>query len=77
MDRHFYYVVTYEERWKIFHQGTRIGSYDTKQLATDAGIDMAQGSGERGHPSELLVEGDDHRFSVQWTYGTDLYPRAA
>ena len=74
MERLKYYVVTYQDQWWVNFQSHRYGPYGTQAEAIEAAKKSARKSAEEGSPSQVLVQGRDGKFRVEWTYGDDPYP---
>ena len=74
MSRAQYFVVLHENQWKVKHDGKHYGPYRTQRDAIRAAIDAAHATDKRGIGSQVLVQGRDHRFRAEWTYGNDPYP---
>jgi hypothetical protein len=74
MDRRKYYVVLYQGEWWVNYDGERTGPYKTQALAMDAAKEAAKKSAGEGYPSQVLVQGRDNQWQVEWTYGDDPYP---
>ena len=74
MARHQYYVVKHENEWKIKYNGTHYGPYDTQRVAIRYAVDAAHKAGEKGDDAQVLVQGSDNKFRIEWTYGNDPYP---
>jgi hypothetical protein len=69
-----YFVLRHEDEWKIKHLGIHHGPYTTQRAAILTAIDAAHGSGLDGFQAQVLVQGKDHLFRAEWTYGRDPYP---
>ncbi len=66
-----YLVSSDGDAWKVVEEGgSRLRRHALKRLAILAAIDLAQAN----PPSQVLVQGRDGRFQVEWTYGLDPYP---
>lgn len=76
MARIQYFVVGYEDAWKISVDGEHEGPYATQAQAIRIAVDRAHRSGGTGHDAQVLVQGEDRRFRTEWTYGADPYPPA-
>lgn len=74
MARDRYFVVLAEGEWKISYNHTHYGPYRTQREAIMSAIDAAHRAGERGYEAQVLVQGTDHEFRPEWTYGNDPYP---
>jgi hypothetical protein len=74
MSRLQYVVVLHENQWKISFQGKHHGPYANQKVAIRAAVDAAHSSGENGHDAQVLIQGTDHKFRTEWTYGNDPYP---
>ncbi|RYF47849.1 MAG: DUF2188 domain-containing protein [Cytophagaceae bacterium] len=71
MARNQYFVVLHEGQWKISYNQKHYGPYDTQRGAIRAAVDAAHKS--KGD-SQVLIQGADHKFRTEWTYGSDPYP---
>ncbi|MEX0984907.1 MAG: DUF2188 domain-containing protein [Actinomycetota bacterium] len=70
-ERTRYLVSPDEDAWKVAEEGgRRFTRHALKRLAIRAAIDLAQ----TNPPSQVLIQGRDGRFQVEWTYGLDPYP---
>jgi hypothetical protein len=74
MARAHYYVVLHEGEWKIKLNGEHYGPYKTQREAIQVAVDVANKSGIQGHDAQVLVQGENHQFRTEWTYGHDPYP---
>lgn len=82
MARKQYVVIRHEGAWMIAFDGRHYGPYDNQAIAIRLAVDAAHGSGQNGHDAQVLVqelvetriEGGDHAFRTEWTYGQDPYP---
>jgi hypothetical protein len=74
MARAHYYVVLHEGEWKIKLDGTHYGPYKTQREAIQAAVATANKAGAQGHDAQVLVQGENHQFRTEWTYGHDPYP---
>lgn len=74
MTRRQYFVVLHDGEWKITFQGQHYGPYNTQADAIAAARQWARQSADQGYPSQVLVQGRDGLFRVEWTYGDDPYP---
>jgi hypothetical protein len=69
-----YLVVLHQGEWKISFEEKHYGPYRTQADAIRAAVDAAHRSGNSGHDSQVLVQGQNHQFRTEWTYGHDPYP---
>lgn len=74
MARARYFVVLHEGQWKIKFEDKRYGPYRTQRDAIHAAVDAAHGAGKQGHDAQVLVQGENHQFRTEWTYGHDPFP---
>lgn len=74
MARAQYFVVLDGGQWKIKHEGQHYGPYVSQKAAISVAVDTAHKAGQEGHDAQVLVQGEDHRFRTEWTYGHDPYP---
>lgn len=72
-----YAIIPHEGGWMINIDGKNYGPYTTQSAALRDAVDTAQKAGKGGFEAQVLVQQDDGRFHVEWTYGTDPYPPAA
>jgi hypothetical protein len=70
-----YFIVPHAGRWRIaFNQQVYGLVYASADLALRQAICWAQAQGERGHEAQVMVQDDESRWQVKWTYGTDPFP---
>jgi hypothetical protein len=74
MARAQYFVVLHENQWKIKHLEKHYGPYATQKAAIKVAVDTAHKAGQQGHDAQVLVQGENHLFRTEWTYGNDPYP---
>lgn len=74
MARLQYFVVLHDNQWKVSFQGQHYGPYATQAQAIEVARQWAKDSAARGQPSQVLVQGRDNEWRVEWTYGDDPYP---
>jgi len=74
MARYQYFVVFHEQEWKITFESKHYGPYATQALAIRAAIDAAHETAEKGNDAQVLVQGLNNQFRIEWTYGHDPYP---
>jgi len=74
MARAIYYVVLHQGQWKIKHNDKHYGPYSTQAEAIRIAVDTAKKAGENGYDAQVLVQGTNHQFRTEWTYGKDPYP---
>ena len=75
MTRKQYFVVFDQIGWNVRRAGDYIsGPYPTQKDAIGKAIDMAHADGKAGHDAQVIVQGDNHAFRTEWTYGHDPYP---
>lgn len=74
MPRLQYFVVFSGGQWWITFQGKHHGPYRTQEEAKAAAREAARKSADQGQPSQVLVQGRDNQFQVEWTYGNDPFP---
>jgi hypothetical protein len=74
MARAQYFVVFHQSQWKINFQREHYGPYRTQADAIRVAVDSAHESGRNGHDAQVLVQGRDNQFRIEWTYGHDPYP---
>jgi hypothetical protein len=74
MARAQYFVVLRNGEWKIKHQDVHYGPYGTQRKAVRVAVDTAHKAGGNGFDAQVLVQGQNHQFRIEWTYGHDPYP---
>ena len=72
-----YFVLSDNGEWTIKAGYRHTGPYDSKTAALCAAIDYAERDGQTGRDAQVLVQGEDRIFRVEWTYGRDPYPSKA
>ena len=72
-----YFVLNDDGHWKIKAGYRFTGPYDSQTEAMYAAIDYAEKDGQAGRAAEVLVQGEDRAYRVEWTYGRDPYPSKA
>jgi hypothetical protein len=68
MARQEFYVVLHRGEWKVRYGEEHFGA-TIKQA-----VDLAQAMGRAGQDAQVLVQGENHKWRVEWTYGHDPYP---
>jgi hypothetical protein len=76
MARAHYYVILNQGQWKIKYGDKHYGPYETQKAAIRTAVDAAHQAGVNGHDAQVLVQGQDHQFRTEWTYGHDPFPPA-
>lgn len=74
MARVQFFVVKHEGQWNVSCDGRHYGPYDTQREAIRVAVDAAHKTGGNGHDAQVLVQGENHAFRTEWTYGHDPYP---
>lgn len=75
MARTQYFVVLHENKWKIKLNDKHYGPFSTQKEAIRKAVDTANIEGKNNPDgAQVLVQGEDHRFRTEWTYGKDPYP---
>ncbi len=74
MARAQYFVVLHNDEWKIKHLDKHYGPYKSQREAIKTAVDRANKSGLAGEDAQVLIQGEDHLFRTEWTYGNDPYP---
>lgn len=74
MARAQYFVVLNAGEWKIKFEDKHYGPYTTQRAAINAAVTAAHSSGEKGVDAQVFVQGEDHQFRTEWTYGHDPFP---
>jgi hypothetical protein len=72
-----YFVLNDNGQWKIKAGYRHTGPYDSKNAAMCAAINYAEKDGQTGRNAQVLVQGEDRTFRVEWTYARDPYPSEA
>ena len=70
------FVVRHEGEWKINFQGHYYSPYASEAAAIRAAVDTALKAGASGNAAQVLVQGDDGKFRIEWTYGRNAFPAA-
>lgn len=76
MARVQYFVVLSQGQWMVSHNQKHYGPHATQRDAIRSAVDAAHKSGQNGHDAQVLIQGQDHQFRTEWTYGHDPYPPA-
>ena len=73
MDRYVMHLVhlNSDGRWHLKHDGSVIGSFDTKSEAEGAGVARGNKLWEQGTPAQLIVHREDGSIEFEHTYGKD------
>ncbi len=74
MARTQYFVVLHDGKWKIKLGDQHYGPYASQAAAIDIAVNTANKAGLEGHEAQVLVQGEDHQFRTEWTYGRDPFP---
>jgi hypothetical protein len=74
MARQEFYVVLHRGEWKVRHGDKHFGPYNTQKATIRQAVDLAQGMGKAGQDAQVLVQGENHKWRIEWTYGHDPYP---
>lgn len=75
MARTVYYVVLHEGQWKIKLGDKHYGPYSSQREAIRHAVDTAHKEGQKNTDgAQVLVQGENHQFRTEWTYGNDPYP---
>jgi len=69
-----FYVVLHRGEWRVRHGDTHFGAYGTQKPAIRKAVDLAHAVGKVGLDAQVLVQGEDHKWRIEWTYGDDPYP---
>ncbi len=69
-----YFVETQNGEWTVRRDGKRYGPYMDRAAAVRQAVDAAQTSGRNDRPAQVLVQGEDSAFTVEWIYGDHSYP---
>jgi len=69
-----YFVVLHEGQWKVKVGDRHTGAYDSQRQAIKAAVEAAQKGGSATNTTQVIVQGEDHKFRAEWTYGKDPYP---
>ena len=69
-----YRVVLHRGQWKIEYDRQHVGPYSSQQEAIRHAVEAAHKAGRRGAAAQVLLQGRNGTFLVEWTYGTDPYP---
>lgn len=74
MARAQYFVVKHDGQWKVKHNDQHYGPYTTQRDAIRDAVNAAHKTGQNGIDAQVLIQGEDYKFRVEWTYGNDPYP---
>jgi hypothetical protein len=74
MARIQYFVTLHQDQWHVVWNDKRHGPYPNQKAAIKAAVDAAHKDGKAGKNAQVLVQGADHKFRTEWTYGNDPYP---
>ena len=74
MARTQYFVTNRGGQWMIVLNDQDYGPYKTQRDAYLAAVDAAHKEGKQGRDAQVLIQGTDHKFRTEWTYGHDPYP---
>ena len=67
-------IVESDGVWKVRHDGTLYGSYETERAAVHAAIEAAERAPKAGHEPRVVVHSKrTGQLQVEWTFG-DPYP---
>ncbi|AND87488.1 LDH2 family malate/lactate/ureidoglycolate dehydrogenase [Bradyrhizobium diazoefficiens] len=69
-----YFVTRHKGQWMVALNCEYSGPYATEEEAIRVAVDAAHKEGKVGRDAQVLVQGHDHRFRHEWTYGQDPYP---
>lgn len=50
------------------------GPYSSQADAIRNAVDAAHQTGKNGGNAQVLVQGENHQFRTEWTYGNDPWP---
>ena len=67
-------MVLFLNQWMITLDGTRHGPYSSQRAAIDEAVKCARQSHKNGCDAQVLLQGTDNKFRVEWTYGHDPCP---
>ena len=70
-DRAKFFVVSKDGKWIVEHLGRTLGTHKTQADAMDDARKMAKRQHDEGHKAQVLVQGKDKQFRIEWTYGDD------
>jgi hypothetical protein len=69
-----YFVVNHENEWKIRFNGEHSKPFRSQAEAIKAAVQRAKASSGGGKNAQVLVQGENHSFRTEWTYGRDPHP---
>jgi hypothetical protein len=69
-----YFVVLHDGQWKISHCEKHGGPYASQKAAITAAVARARMAAKKGRQAQVMVQGENHSFREEWTYGHDPYP---
>jgi len=75
MARAVYYVVLQAGQWKVKVGDKHYGPYQTQRNAIRAAVEAANKVGQTDpEGAQVVVQGENNQFRIEWTYGNDPYP---
>lgn len=69
-----YFVFPRNEQWIVALDGAPISLQADRKAAITSAIVMADLMGSMHHDADVLVENEDGRLTVAWTFGRDPLP---
>jgi hypothetical protein len=70
----YYFISKQSGKWSVFYNARRAGQFQWKRDAIRCAVEWAHNDGREGTNSHVVLQGDESRFQVLWTYGQDAYP---
>ena len=69
-----YFVFPHDQRWIVALDGAPISLQSDRKAAITSAIVMADLMGSMEHDADVLVENEDGKLTVAWTFGRDPLP---
>ena len=69
-----YFVFPRDAQWIVALDGAAIAIQPDRRAAISSAIVMADLMGSMHHDADVLVEGEDGKLDVAWTFGRDALP---
>ena len=71
-----YFVFFREGDWIVSLDGAPLARQPDRKSALDRAIVMADLMGSMHHDADVMVESEDGRLDIAWTFGRDPLPQA-
>jgi hypothetical protein len=69
-----YFVVLHQGEWKSSSVMNTSIHTKSQRRAIEAAVASANKAGLEGNDAQVLVQGENHQFRTEWTYGNDPSP---